>query len=59
MHRHVNWVQVVVLKGEMSVIENGASRTVPGGGCYFVPAGARHVDRSNADTIVLVTSPDP
>lgn len=58
-HQHVNWVQVMVVQGEMSIIEDGTSHVVAAGGCYIVPAGGRHVERSNVDTLVLVTSPDP
>jgi quercetin dioxygenase-like cupin family protein len=58
-HRHVNWVQVTVLEGEMSVLHEGAWRDVPAGGCYFVPTGGRHAERANVDTLVMVTSPDP
>ncbi len=58
-HRHVNWVQVMVLKGAMSVLEDGRTRTISEGGCYVVPAGGIHFEQSLEDTLVLVTSPDP
>lgn len=55
-HRHTKWVQVVVLSGEMLVIQDGEpERRVGPGQCYFVDAGETHAERALQDTLVLVT----
>jgi gentisate 1,2-dioxygenase len=58
-HRHVNWVQVMVVTGAMSVFQNGRQHIIPGGGFYVVPSGGVHSEEAVEDTLVLVTSPDP
>lgn len=58
-HRHVSWVQVMVLEGGMLVSGSNGTSVVKAGGCYVVPPGGAHTEQSIEDTLVLVTSPDP
>jgi quercetin dioxygenase-like cupin family protein len=58
-HKHVAWVQVMVVQGAMSVREGDGIAIVRSGGCYFVPPGGQHYEKAIEDTLVLVTSPDP
>lgn len=58
-HRHTNWVQVVVLSGEMLVTQHGEpDRHVGPGQCCFVDAGETHREQAVCDTVVLVTQGD-
>ena len=59
LHKHEAWVQVMVISGQMLVICGEGTSLIDAGSCYVVPPGGTHVEKSLADTLVLVTSPDP
>lgn len=58
-HTHHEWVQVVVLEGEMQIESkrDGVAR-VGAGGCYVIEPGDTHTETSVTETIVLVTQLD-
>lgn len=58
-HKHKAWVQVMVMEGGMSVSGSDGVSVIKPGGCYVVPPGSVHTEKSIADTLVLVVSPDP
>ncbi len=55
-HTHPDWVQVMVIEGEMEV-ETGQDGVVniSSGGCYFVEPGDSHTEKAVKNTLVLVT----
>jgi quercetin dioxygenase-like cupin family protein len=55
-HHHTNWVQVVVISGQLRVEQVGKPmRRVFSGGVYFVAAGEDHTETAEELTVVLVT----
>lgn len=55
-HTHSKWVQVMVLKGQMRVEQDGSETFYADeGGVYFVEPGYVHVETSVVDPVVLVT----
>ena len=58
-HRHVAWVQVMVLEGGMEVTDENGTSIVEAGSCYLISPGRQHCERALADTLVFVTGPEP
>ena len=55
-HTHPNWVQVMVLEGEIEVeTELDGTICIAAGGCYFVEPGDSHKETAVVETLVLVT----
>jgi mannose-6-phosphate isomerase-like protein (cupin superfamily) len=58
-HRHLDWVQVMVVEGRMEVTDQDGIGIVEAGSCYVVSSGRQHFERALEDSLVLVTSPEP
>ena len=55
-HTHPDWVQVMVLEGEIEVeTEEDGTVQITQGGCYFVEPGDTHKETALRDSLVLVT----
>ena len=55
-HMHAKWVQVVVLKGEVKVEQEGTETFIAGPeSVYFVHPGSTHVETAVTDSLVLIT----
>jgi len=55
-HTHPDWVQVMVVEGEIEVdSEQDGKHSVAAGGCYFVEPGDTHIEVAVIDSLVLVT----
>lgn len=55
-HTHLQWVQVVVLEGEMQIdSEQDGTIRLTAGGCYVMKPGDGHVETALRETVVLVT----
>ncbi|GAB2451786.1 hypothetical protein GCM10027062_35760 [Nocardioides hungaricus] len=58
-HRHEEWVQVMVVDGEMQVEPTGGEPVrVVAGGCYVLEPGDTHREKAVKDTLLLVTQLD-
>lgn len=56
IHRHDQWVQILILSGKMRVEEQGKSCLIGPGEYYFVEPGDAHVESALEDTLLLVVA---
>ena len=54
-HRHRKWVQVMVVSGELHVVQGDQDFRAKPGEVYFLDPGHEHVETAVDDTLVLVT----
>jgi quercetin dioxygenase-like cupin family protein len=57
MHRHAQWVQILVLNGKMQIESATAEvHTIGPGEYYFVEPGDAHIETALEDTLLLVVA---
>ena len=58
-HTHPNWIQTVVLEGQLKVeTEKDGTRFVRAGECYIIEPGEVHSESTVEDSLILITKPE-
>ncbi len=55
-HTHPNWIQTVVLEGQLKVeTEEDGTHFVRAGECYIIESDEPHIESAVEDSVVLIT----
>ena len=58
-HTHSNWIQTVVLEGQLKVeTEKDGKRLIRAGECYIIEPDEPHIESAVEDSVVLITKPE-
>ena len=58
-HTHPNWIQTVVLEGQLKVeTKKDGTHLIGPGECYIIEPDEPHIESAVEDTLVLITKPE-